>query len=194
MARKPTKQVIRPLPVLVSLIKQDLKDGDEAAESAGMPFYIAAGEKLWEAKPQVKGRFTEWVQKTFDRSPRQCNRYMAAAHATVNKRFGRARPFESISDAERHVGRHVNPSSGAVRREWRQDVDDIAERARRDMERIQEEDLTRKQEREAETKLALRLIDIGYKVLAKELHPDSGGSWDAMQRLVHVRDRLKASA
>lgn len=50
------------------------------------------------------------------------------------------------------------------------------------------------QEREAQRTLALRLIDIGYKVLAKELHPDAGGSKDAMARLHIVRDRLKSHA
>ena len=55
-------------------------------------------------------------------------------------------------------------------------------------------DLTRKQERDAEQKLALRLIDIGYKVLAQTLHPDKGGSRDAMARLNRVRDRLKECA
>lgn len=45
-----------------------------------------------------------------------------------------------------------------------------------------------------QTLLGLRLIDIGYKTLAKELHPDMGGSQDAMARLNRVRERLKAGA
>jgi hypothetical protein len=32
--------------------------------------------------------------------------------------------------------------------------------------------------------LGLRLIDIGWKVLARELHPDKGGSREAMTRLI----------
>ena len=189
-----TKQIMRPLRELVSLIKEDLQNGDEAAESAGMPYYKAAGEKMIEAKPQVKGGFHIWLKKTFHRSSSQCQRYMGLARATSGKQKIPGGAFESLSDfRRRHLGEH-KPTSGVVHRVWRQDVDDIAERARREMARIQEDDLTRKEEREAETKLALRLIDIGYKVLAKELHPDSGGSRDAMQRLVRVRDRLKASA
>jgi hypothetical protein len=43
--------------------------------------------------------------------------------------------------------------------------------------------------------LALKLIDIGYKALARELHPDhAGGSDDMMKHLHHVRDRLKQCA
>jgi hypothetical protein len=43
-------------------------------------------------------------------------------------------------------------------------------------------------------KLAMQLIDIGYKALATKLHPDKGGSGDAMSRLNEVRDRLKQRA
>ena len=83
---------------------------------------------------------------------------------------------------------------GAVRRDWTAPVDDIAERARRDAERLQDEHLSKEKERQAEYQLALRLIEIGYKVLAKELHPDKGGTKDSMARLGRVRDRLKSHA
>jgi DnaJ-class molecular chaperone len=43
-------------------------------------------------------------------------------------------------------------------------------------------------------KLAMQLIDIGYKALATKFHPDKGGSRDAMSRLNEVRDRLKQRA
>jgi hypothetical protein len=55
--------------------------------------------------------------------------------------------------------------------------------------------LNRVEEREAQRKLGLQLIEIGYKALASKLHPDKvGGSRDAMTRLNTVRDRLKQSA
>ena len=41
--------------------------------------------------------------------------------------------------------------------------------------------------------LAEKLIDIGYKGLAFELHPDKGGSAEAMARLNKVRQLLKKS-
>jgi hypothetical protein len=44
-----------------------------------------------------------------------------------------------------------------------------------------------------QSELALRLIDIGYKALAMKLHPDKGGSQDAMARLNLVRNRLRTS-
>ena len=53
----------------------------------------------------------------------------------------------------------------------------------------------RQQERDLERRLALKLIDIGYRVLATQLHPDRrGGSTEAMARLNNVRRRLKDAA
>jgi hypothetical protein len=185
--------VMRPLLVLVPLIKQDLKDGDEASERAGMPYYKAAGEKMIEAKPQCNGDFQKWVKRNFSISPSQARRYMSYAHTTIGKQNNRAREFESLREMERHTGSDARPTGGYVRREWQPAVDDTVERARREAERLRAEDLTRREEREAQRVLALRLIDIGYKVLVKELHPDKGGDRGAMQRLGIVRDRLKAS-
>lgn len=46
--------------------------------------------------------------------------------------------------------------------------------------------------REAEAKLGLRLVDVGYKALARNLHPDRGGSEKEMALLNRARDHLKA--
>jgi hypothetical protein len=45
----------------------------------------------------------------------------------------------------------------------------------------------------AVNELARKVIDIGYRVLAKEAHPDKGGSTETMRRLNAVRRRLRAS-
>lgn len=193
LVEKTEGKVARPLSVLVPLIKQDLRNGDEAAELAGLPYYLAAGVKLLEAKSQLaRGEWQPWLRRNFDKSQDQANRYMALA--TSNIQNPRARDFPSLRAFERHTGRDARPTGGAVRRDWQQPVDDIADRARVEMERIREQELTRVQERAADQKLALRLIEIGFKVLAKELHPDKGGSRDAMGRLNRVRNRLKDCA
>jgi hypothetical protein len=46
-------------------------------------------------------------------------------------------------------------------------------------------------EREAQRELGQRLVDIGFKTLAREYHPDKGGSNEAMARLNRARDHLK---
>jgi hypothetical protein len=38
---------------------------------------------------------------------------------------------------------------------------------------------------------AQQVINVGYRALAAKLHPDAGGSPEAMTRLNQVRDRLK---
>lgn len=188
------KQITRPLKVLVVLIKEDLKQGGEAAERAGMPFYEAAGAKMIESG-LVGHELYGWTKRNFDIGRHQTLLYIKLAKS---KGYGGeaiaspTKPFTSMDDFRRRQLGHDRPSSGRVAREWTAPVDEIAEKARRDALRLREADLTRQQEREAERVLALKLIDIGYKVLAKELHPDKGGSRETMQRLSRVRDRLKA--
>jgi hypothetical protein len=189
------KMVARPLNVLVPLIKEDLQKGSEAAQTAAEPYYRAAGEKMLEAKSQLsQGDFEPWIKRNFNISPRHARRYMSFARATADRENGRARPFVSFSEYMREEG--GDPGYGKVVRKtnWHEPVKESIERARKEAQRIRDAELTRVQEREAERQLALRLIDIGYKVLAKELHPDKGGSRDAMTRLTTVRDRLKAHA
>jgi hypothetical protein len=183
--------VARPLKVLVPLIQNDLEQAKEASQRASMPFVRAAGEKMLEAKPQMKNsEFGPWIKRNFKLSPAHAYRYMALVTTETSSR---AREFSSMGEFMRETGR--DPGYGRVvrKRDWHEDVKGNIERARREAERIREADLTRQQEREAEKKLALRLIDIGYKVLAKELHPDKGGDREAMARLGRIRDRLKQS-
>jgi hypothetical protein len=46
----------------------------------------------------------------------------------------------------------------------------------------------------AQRELSRRIVDAGYRALAKELHPDKGGSQEAMARLNRARDHLKEFA
>lgn len=194
VATRDDSEVGRPLHILIPLIKEDLRLGDEAAKQAGLPYYRSAGKKMIEAKPQVRGQFEAWIKRTFEIHPTQARKYMSLARATAGKQNETAIPFNSLADFQRrHLGRDV-PTSGAVHREWRESVDKIAEQARDQANRVAQETLSRREEREAQRQLGLRLIDIGFKVLAKELHTDRGGPKGAMARLNEVRRRLNASA
>jgi hypothetical protein len=42
--------------------------------------------------------------------------------------------------------------------------------------------------------LAVQVIDLGYRTLATRLHPDRGGSTEAMARLNRARDVLRTHA
>jgi len=185
-----------PLRILIPLIKDDLRQGDEASKKAGKPYYRAAGQKLLQARPQVAhGDWAPWLKRHFSLSTAHARRYMEYADATSDIDLRRIDPND-LPDFSEVMRERVDPSYGKVVRKqaWHEPVSDIVTKARANAARLQEEELNRAQEREAQRKLALQVIDIGYKVLAAKLHPDKGGSRDAMARLNKVRDRLKASA
>jgi hypothetical protein len=185
LTQQPESQIARPLIILIPLIQKDLAEANEAGE----PYYCAAGEKMLEAKQQMKhGEFGPWVKRHFAITMRQAQRYMGFAKTTANAQMRHTSRFSNFNE---YVRKQPGQGKTVVKRDWHEDVKQNIERAKREAERIREAELTRQQEREAEQKLALRLIEIGYKVLAKELHPDKGGSRDAMARLNRVRDRLK---
>src|SRR6476620_10114654 len=91
--------VLRPLHVLVPLIKEDLRLGDEAAKRAGLAYYRAAGEKMLEAKGQVAhGEFLAWVDRNFRIGKKQASIYMDLARSTSGDRKFPAGNFRSLSD------------------------------------------------------------------------------------------------
>lgn len=192
MSSSEVVNVARPLRVLEGLIREIIEAGDHAGAQAAEPYYRKAAPLLVEAQ---EGHFAgdtagfyDWGQKKFGKSRTQIRTWTAYAGALESK------PFKSL-----HETRYTPKATGGLgqsrplSRSWTQPVDEMAERARRDAFRLaQEESLSRAEEREAERKLASRLIDIGYKVLAKELHPDKmRGDKSAFQRLGRVRDKLR---
>jgi hypothetical protein len=182
------REIARPLKVLEPLIRSDF----EAAERVGMPYYRAAGEKLVEARDGPfagnVSQFYQWARRRFGRSKTQIRLYTKLV-THVPKRA--AAPPQSLDEFRRELGHKAQATTGRLRRAWQADVQKNIDAARARQARLAEEELTRQQERKAERDLALKLIDIGYKVLARELHPDKGGSRDAMARLNRVRKHLQ---
>jgi hypothetical protein len=178
--------ISRPLKVLVPLIQADLEHGDRA----GMQFYADAGDKLLEAKDQVAhGYWTAWVKKNFELADTTARRYMAlarlrAAHAD-NGRDAPVLPRslnEMRGDTERARQRRKSESKyKAVLRDLETDLYAQEQQTTRDEVRLHRE-------------MALELVDVGFKALATRLHPDRGGSKEAMARLNRVREELKGVA
>jgi len=167
-----TQRVARPLDVLAPLIQDDLKHAWEAAAQAAMPYYIAAGEKLREAKSQLPhGEFTAWIRRHCRVTPRHARTYMALADSTKGEN-GSALPFSSLRDFQRRTG---------GLKSWERRVSELMNLFGPDAEI-----------RERQRRLALEVIDAGYKALSKKLHPDHGGSTEAMKDLNAVRGRLSA--
>jgi Protein of unknown function (DUF3102) len=157
---------------LIPLIKADLR----SAEKAGMPFYKAAGEKLIEAKKLVPhGQFVDWVKTNFKISKTTAFRYMKSADPKVS----RGKLFENMRDfRKRGLGEKPEPKP-------KKHVNDD------DFSAFKKEVKGQSAERELERAMAKKIIAIGYRTLAAELHPDSGGTTGAMTRLNVARDRLR---
>lgn len=194
--------VVRSPSMLVPLIKSDLaiarkvqEEGEEATKAATAPYFAAAGEKMLEAKGQMPhGQFTDWIKKNFRCGIRNAQLYMSVARATMDLEKRNAVSQMEHQSLREMLREHTPNTNFGRPAKWRAEVDDNIKRARDQAKRLEHESLTRQQEREAEKKLALQLISIGFKALASKLHPDKGGTKDAMARLGRVRDRLKQHA
>jgi hypothetical protein len=182
------RAVGRPLAVLVPLIKKDFALGQDAAEEAAMPYYKAAGEKLIEARSQQSASdFWLWVKHHFGRSESQCKLYMKLAQATISGKLGSAAPGSLNAFQRDHLGRqrptHVYPQP------WHEPIKETLSRV--NVERHEQTPAKKSDERALQRALAIQLIDIGFKALSTKLHPDRGGSKEAMQRLNAVKMKLK---
>lgn len=186
-AVRTSQQIARPLKVLIPLIQSELQQGN----SAGHEHYRRAGEMLIEAKDQVTyGSWNRWLQKNFDLSKTTANVYM---------RWARQHHEQLDSPAIQPTYSSLRQMTGGTerRREDRQSSQQQAfRRVLRDVARddFVQERQARDQEVRLHRELAEELIDLGYRALATKLHPDRGGSKDAMARLNRVRDELKAIA
>lgn len=191
LAKKKDTELARPLSVLAPLIKKDLEEMESAKECAAEPYHERIAAKMVEARSQCSyAEFISWSHRHFKLKESATKDYLRLGKDRAN--YGAAATYSSMEDYKsRGLGYNREKVS---KRDWHEPVAKTVDLAKREAERLREESLNRAQEREAERKLALRLIDIGYRVLAKELHPDAGRKDAGMQRLNRVRDRLKNHA
>ena len=177
-----SKAIARPVKVLTPLIARELAAGD----AAGLEHYRHAGELLIEARAQVAPfKWTAWLSKNFALSKQTAWRYMTLAERAADDQRVMRQPTlaaalgEVLSDAAKRTGafRPIREFTARV------DVDALAQQRQ-----------VRADEISLHRELAIELVDIGYKALATRLHPDRGGSKDAMRRLNRVRDELKSVA
>jgi Protein of unknown function (DUF3102) len=176
-------QVARPLKVLIPLIQSELQQGD----TAGRDHYRRAGEMLLEAKDQVGyGAWGRWLTKNFELNHGTANRYMRWARIhndpPGNKVPASMRELRGTTDRDREE------RQSKQQQQFRRVLRDVAR------DDFVQERQDRKDELALHQDLALELIEIGYRALATRLHPDRGGTKDAMSRLNRVRDELKQVA
>ena len=175
-----SNQVARPLRVLVPLIKADL----EHAVEAGMPYYTTAGEKMIEAREQMTAaEFDAWCQRNFKVGRRQAIEYMNLARHNSGSGASRFTSFRDVISKTRNNPNYGKPAA------WHTPVKEAISRV--NVDALKQDALAKQEERALQRKLALSLIDIGFKALASKLHPDKGGSREAMVRLNRVRELLQ---
>lgn len=184
VARRQANQMARPLNELIPLIKEQL----ELAERVAEPYWFEIGKLLLEAKAQMsKGEFIPWIDHNFKLSERTAQRYMQAVTITTKGIQNRRSATPPPSAPLRSV---ISNSSGSGGPSWQAPVKEAVSKI--NFEALRQDELKRADERKLQEQLAMKLIDIGYKVLAAELHPDKkGGSKEAMIRLNEVRKRLR---
>jgi hypothetical protein len=181
VSRSSNTQVARPLKVLVPLIKDELVAGNEA----GLEHYRHAGDLLNEARDSGQvppGSWSRWLTTNFALSQSTARNYMRLARDHAGKPIG---AYQSLEDALGHQPRRE-------RHARLKPLHDAMDRVK--VDRLANERQTRDDEIKLHRELALQLIDLGYRALATRLHPDRGGSRDAMGRLNAVRDELKEIA
>jgi hypothetical protein len=191
-------ELLRPLEVLEPLIREQIAEGNHSIKRS-LEFYLEAGQLLREAKEQVPRRdWSTYVKAKFKIGPNAASRWMHAAsqrygdqqvvEMMVDSGLQRAADFQpiefktlsEITQPKRHRGH---------RPAWHQPV-------QHEVAKLKYDQLIRQMGDKAKENrllfdLALQMVDIGYKVLATKLHPDKGGSAQAMQRLNLVRKSLK---
>jgi hypothetical protein len=186
--------VARPLKVLVPLIRKNIRLGDEA----GVTYYRLAGDDLREAKDsgQIPShRWNAWVSKNIAISSRTASRYMrfSEIYEEAQEASGRDDVVPFKEDEKYYA--LANPGAAQTRRERESARKPLHEAVKRiDVDYLAREQTSRREETQLHRDIALELIDIGFKALATRLHPDRGGSRDAMRRLNRVRDELKSVA
>lgn len=185
VARRPAETKIgRPLKILIPLIKQDIERGDQA----GMQYYADAGDKLLEARPQVPyGSWGRWLQKNFTLGRTTAHNYIRAAEVRRDHQNFR-RPEQLPTFGEITGDTQRKRQSRVSERPFRASLQGL------NTDLFTQVKQTRDEEVRLHREMALELVDIGYKALATRLHPDRGGSKDAMSRLNRVRDELKGIA
>ena len=180
-------QVARPLKVLVPLIQEELIAGGEA----GMEHYIKAGRMLNEVKDSDQvpyGSWGRWLKDNFHMSQQTASDYMRVARKSEDYQSTGKVPTTINEALDREPRERVSITKKNKLKSLFDRVDKV------NVTRLADERQSRDDEIKLHRDIALQLVDLGYRALATRLHPDAGGSRDAMSRLNTVRHELKEFA
>lgn len=193
LARNSDRQLAHSLDEIPPLIKERLQRIDSEQrnfDEMTLPDKQEIGNLLIEAKAQLKhGEWGPWLRKNFKWSQSTAWKYGTFATHSPDKFSRKNMPKTMVEVLREHSNSFRDRTP-----EWKEDVREQMKRAQQELLEFQKYERSQREERDAERKLGLRLINIGYKILAAELHPDVGGKHELMRRLNAVRNRLKEAA
>jgi hypothetical protein len=189
VVRATQSKVARPLKVLVPLIQEELLAGI----SAGMPHYIRAGRILNEVRDSGQvphGSWQRWLKENFHLSRNTANDYMRLARKAEEPDFN----CNGTITIDNALGREREPRviKSVTKANKLKSLFDGVDKV--NVTRLADERQSREHELKLHRDIALQVIDLGYRATATRLHPDQGGSREAMARLNTVRDELKEVA
>jgi len=173
-------QIARSLSELVPLIQEEIAAGNEA----GKEHYYQAGKLLSEVREsgQVADfKWNKWLKDNFALSHTTAYDYMRFAE--------RVDEDPSLLRTSLSMFEVVRPEESKRRKARR-----AAFKLHKPVDRFAAEKQARVKEVLLHRALAIELIDIGFKALATRLHPDHGGTDEAMRRLNRVRRELNSVA
>lgn len=189
LLRSEGRKIARPLKTLIPMIQSELQQGNDA----GHEHYRRAGEMLIEAKDQVGyGGWNKWLTKNFDLSRSTAAVYMqwARVHEDNLSRGARQPTFASLGEMRGDTDRRREERQSSQHQRFQRVLRDVT----RDRDTFTQERQRVDDEIQICRELAVKMIDAGFHVLAKKLHPDHGGEKEGMMRLNRIRDELKSVA
>jgi hypothetical protein len=164
-----------------------------AAEQAAKPFFQRAGELLNECKAQVEhGHWEAFIREHFEFSVRTARVWMQYARELPEFQNGRDASDFSKPPTRSEIQNPDRDRSAEYQKGWQSAVRKTTSTL--NVSKLKQEYEDKKKENKVIRELAVQLIDMGSKVLATKLHPDKGGSSEAMHRLNEIRRGLKQCA
>lgn len=198
ITKRNNEQITRPLKALVPPIKRNLYD----LENSGKPYRYKIGRDLLEAREHHEelkkaGGWVAWLEKNFAMARSTAENFMAFYESALNraKRSGaRGAHFktqQAESEAYEEFAKRGDKHRHKSRRDHRERSETIgAIVGGIDADIYAQKLADRQEEIELRRDLAEKLVEAGFRLLAKELHPDKGGSNELMRRLKAVREAL----
>lgn len=183
------RALARPLKVLTPLLDELIKEYHEAVENVALETRRAAGAILNEAKVHHR-TVRDWDTYVRRRglSPSTADRWMALDTVASQRSPGPGRQlFKKGETLEGVTGESRTPRIAEPI--YYQPVQKVLNSV--NTEALAGEVESVRKERELVRDLGMQLIKIGFRVLAAKLHPDKGGSSEAMARLNKVKSILE---